>query len=48
MTTAATIISSIIGSVSSLVTLGLSSFGIYSGLLETGNIAPIAAIEALF
>lgn len=44
----ATIISSILGTAASAVSLGLSSFGLYSLLLETGNIAPIAQIEALF
>ncbi|WP_306507637.1 hypothetical protein ACKFRM_04475 [Corynebacterium sp. YSMAA1_1_D6] len=48
MGTAATIITSIIGSLSGAVTLGLSSFGLYDLLLETGHIAPIAQIEALF
>ncbi|HCT9179898.1 MULTISPECIES: hypothetical protein [Corynebacterium] len=48
MGTVATIISSIIGSVASAVGLGLSSFGVYSLLLETGRIAPIVQLEALF
>lgn len=42
------IISAILSLGSSAVSLGLSSFGVYSLLLETGNLAPIAAIEALF
>ncbi|WP_296133093.1 hypothetical protein [uncultured Corynebacterium sp.] len=48
MGTVATIITSIISSLAGVVGLGLSSFGLYDLLLETGHIAPIAQIEALF
>ncbi|MDO5032278.1 hypothetical protein [Corynebacterium sp.] len=45
---AGAIIGYITATISSLVSLGLSSFGVYSFLLETGHMAPIASIEGLF
>ncbi|MGP5577799.1 hypothetical protein [Corynebacterium flavescens] len=42
------IITYVLSLAASAVSLGLSSFGVYSLLLETGNMALIPAIEALF
>lgn len=42
------IITALVSLASSAIGLGLSSFGVYSLLLETGYMAPIPAIEALF
>lgn len=44
----ASIIGIVFGSISGLISSSLSSFGLYSLLVETGNLAPIGALEGIF